>query len=97
MIRNFNFPLFIRIIVILGILSFISYFGSFAKSEGADSIIYEVLNILFIILSFPMLFLVSYFKIMISPVYLISVCLNIIMYGFIIERMNHFNKISQKN
>jgi hypothetical protein len=91
--RNINYRIFLKSIGIIGFVFFISFWFAFAKSEGADGLIYDIMGKVCAALAFPLswlLFDVFHFK---DTLFLFAgLMIDIFIYSFLVERIFFYVK-----
>jgi hypothetical protein len=96
MIKNFKAGTFFISLVVIGILTFLSFMFSWDNAETTFP--WVIPRILAFIFSFPFLLIVEVFfiKLMVSEnaesIFMLAICLNCCLYALLIERIIYFRK-----
>ena len=75
-----------------GIFCVICYFASFAHADGEGGILINFLYLLFYVLAFPSLYILTGLNIISETSLIIGLVVNSILYGLLIERIQYYFK-----
>ena len=89
--KSINPRIFFKAATILAIIYVVSFFFAFARSEGAEGIVFPLMSVPAIIISIPFFWLCAEVKFLQNPAFfIIAIILDILIYSLLIERIFTF-------
>jgi len=87
MFKSINYKIVVVATVVIGLLTAVCYFGSYARADGANEFVFKLLARLFYVFSFPFLYTFIGLQITNLLSLILGITLDSMFYAFVIERL----------